>query len=426
MNNLFVSLGLMLCLGAYGCSSNPTTSALEKGESPASSELTLGAPKYEEPQVTSQPTPESFENDPDSTPHDPKISPVLYDGEDDRPPKLTQGGVTARENEFKGEVYPLWFATNRKPVLKDSTFSDYSNASDSSVHYGKVFVEIPEDYLKSLRNQTWLKRILIKSPETTITVRKPITITRSEMFMDIQKELQPLTTDERVALIYIHGFQTTFVEAAQRAAGIGYQLKIPITAFFSWPSKGKLAGYEADRNSVEVSDEQLARFLIDFTRESNANRVHILAHSMGNYALLRAMYRPVMQEALKKGLKFGQIILAAPDVDARVFARDSYVLANAATRVTIYASANDIALSASAKLAAFQRAGSMPPPTIISGLDTLDVSSVNLSFLGHSYIAGEIAVLEDISKILLHNDPPTRRTRLTPMKFGSSIYWVLQ
>jgi esterase/lipase superfamily enzyme len=158
------------------------------------------------------------------------------------------------EPETKGEVYPLWYATNRKPNDDTSESLGYSSQSDQKrVRYGKIFVEIPEDYLEELRNESWTKLFRFSSPETKLKVRPPIPLSRKGFFEDIRRELEPLSVDERVAVIYLHGFQTTFEEAAQRAAGIGYQLKIPVTAFFSWPSKGKVAGYEADVTSVNMT-----------------------------------------------------------------------------------------------------------------------------------------------------------------------------
>ena len=42
--------------------------------------------------------------------------------------------------------------------------------------------------------------------------------------------------EEPHALLYLHGYNTSFEEAAIRAAQIGFDLKVPgATAFFSWP-----------------------------------------------------------------------------------------------------------------------------------------------------------------------------------------------
>lgn len=300
----------------------------------------------------------------------------------------------------------------------------YSTQSDYRVHYGKVFVEIPDDFLQSLRSENWLKRLIFKTAETKLKVRNRVPLSLVDFIADVKDEMGKQSSDERIALIYLHGFQTSFDEAAQRAASIGYQLKIPMTAFFSWPSRGAVAGYEADKNSVDASTDQLASFLIKFARESGATRVHLIAHSMGNYALLQTMFRPIMQQAIGCGLRFGQIILAAPDVDSRVFMRDAHLFTQVADRVTLYASSRDIALISSRTLADFPRAGLLPPPMVIPDIDTLDVSSVNLTLLGHSYVADEIPVLEDMNKLIFHNNPPNKRTRIRSA--GNGTYWVLE
>ncbi len=79
---------------------------------------------------------------------------------------------------------------------------------------------------------------------------------------------------------------------------------------------------------------------------------------------------------------------------------------------------------ASKKLADYPRAGLLQPPTIVPGIDTLDVSTVDLTWLGHSYVATEIQVIEDINKLILYNDPPRRRSRVLPATDGP--YWVLR
>lgn len=340
------------------------------------------------------------------------------------PPPATAVPPTLKPVQLETDVYPLWYATNRRPVSAKDESMGYSSERDSRLHYGKAFVTIPKDYLQNLRTDSWIKKLFFKSGEATLKVRNKVPMPVAEFITDVKLEITKNSPTERFAVVYIHGFQTTFDEAAQRAASIGYQIKSPTTVFFSWPSKGKVAGYEADKNSVEASSDQLASFIIRFSRESGAQKVHLIAHSMGNYALLQTMFRPVMQKAIQSGLRFGQIILAAPDVDRDVFARDAHLYARVADRVTLYASNKDVALIASKKLSDFPRAGLLQPPTVVPGIDTLDVSTVDLTWLGHSYVATEIQVIEDINKLILHNDPPQRRSRVLPATDGP--YWVLR
>jgi esterase/lipase superfamily enzyme len=323
--------------------------------------------------------------------------------------------------EPKGEVYPLWYGTNRRPVAAEALKVEFAATRDQQIHYGKVFVEIPDDFLKALRDESWFGRFF-KSAETRIKVRPPVPFARARFFDDIRDEWKTVGKNQRIALVYLHGFRTTFTEAAQRAAAIGYQLKIPVTAFFSWPSQGQLAGYLDDRRLVEASEDQIAAFLVEFVRNSRADQVHLIAHSMGNYGLLRAMDRPVMRAAIKKGLRFGQVILAAPDVDREHFLRDADVLTRIAQRVTLYAAADDFALNQSKKLWGGERAGSLPPPTVLPRMDTIDVGAVNLTLLGHAYVGAEIAVLQDIHALLSNNMPPASRYGLHPYQ----QHWILK
>jgi esterase/lipase superfamily enzyme len=103
----------------------------------------------------------------------------------------------------------------------------------------------------------------------------------------IGSQLRKLAPDERHALIFVHGYNVSFENAALRAAQIGFDLSIKgVMAFFSWPSQGTVDGYLADGATIEVSEDMIADFMTDFVERSNATTVHIIAHSMGNRGVL--------------------------------------------------------------------------------------------------------------------------------------------
>lgn len=107
--------------------------------------------------------------------------------------------------------------------------------------------------------------------------------------------------EERDAVIFVHGYNVSFEEAALRAAQLGFDLGIAgVMAFYSWPSKGSLKGYPADEASIEASEGFIADFLTRMASQSGAARVHIIAHSMGNRGLLRAIDR-IASTAAKGG-----------------------------------------------------------------------------------------------------------------------------
>ena len=105
---------------------------------------------------------------------------------------------------------------------------------------------------------------------------------------DVQRTVaEDRQTGARQALVYLHGYNVTFENAALRAAQIGVDLKFQgILAFYSWPSRGKMTGYIHDEASSDAAEPYLEEFLSRFAEESGAERIHALAHSMGNRAFL--------------------------------------------------------------------------------------------------------------------------------------------
>lgn len=320
--------------------------------------------------------------------------------------------------------YKLWYATNRTPHVVKGEIVDYSAKWDKQhVHYGSVYVEMPDDFLQKVANRAFYAK-LFPTTEAKLRVAMPVETDASRFISQLRAELRGDTDDPQQILLYLHGFNTTFREAAQRAASIGYQLKMPTTAFFSWPSRGgSVAHYEADRDVADVSLDAIADFIIQAHADSGAKKVHLIAHSMGNYALLNALYRPKMQQAIKNGLRFGQVILAAPDVDSDRFMKDAGILAGLADRVSLYVSDGDKALMASRKLApGHGRAGLRPPIVMVDGIDTVDVSHTNLTFLGHAFVSSEVAVLADMHNLIFYNEAPGQRVNMQ----RQTGYWKLQ
>jgi len=164
----------------------------------------------------------------------------------------------------------------------------------------------------------------------------------------------------------------------------------------------------------------LQEFLARILTESGAEDVHVIAHSMGNRALIRAA-----RELERAGLpSFGHIILAAPDVDRGVFLNLASAYPNVSRRTTLYVSGKDKALGFSGWLAGFTRAGYFPPVTVLSGIDTVRVQDVDLTILGHSYYAEAREVLLDMQVLLTEDKDPANRPPLEAQPSASAPeYW---
>lgn len=231
---------------------------------------------------------------------------------------------------------------------------------------------------------------------------------------------------KKEALVFVHGFNVTFEAAARRTAQLAYDLKFdgaPI--FFSWPSQGGLLQYTVDETNVAWSAPHLKDFLLAVAEHSGASAVNLVAHSMGNRALTAAL-QTLAYEIKGQAPLFREVVLTAPDIDADVFRRDlAPAVVKMANRVTLYASSNDEALRISKQIHGYPRAGDSGPNLIVvPGVDTIDVSSVDTSLLGHSYYGSNDSVLADLFDLLVESKPARERHRLRSVAIGQLSYWV--
>ena len=334
-------------------------------------------------------------------------------------------GDMARDAD--GEVYPVWFGTNRKP---NATATGFTGQRHDRVTRGRVDVFVPEAHrFGETGSSFWQKLRRWDLRDDTLRVQRVEQRERDAFLAEIHAAMQTVreSGESPHALVFLHGFNVTFEEAAIRAAQIGVDLKVPgATAFFSWPSRGTVRAYPADEASIEASERAITDFLVDFTSNCQAEKVHLIAHSMGNRGLLRALQRIAASTQTHGQVKFGQVFLAAPDVDQGLFLDLARLYPEHAERTTLYASDGDLPVHLSAKLHDAPRAGYYTPYTVAPGIDTVAVPDFDLDLLGHSYFAQAEALLHDIYDLIRHGLPPTQRQRLIPDVHDNAQFWKLR
>jgi esterase/lipase superfamily enzyme len=187
------------------------------------------------------------------------------------------------------------------------------------------------------------------------------------------------------------------------------------------------AGYIADLQTTEWAAKDLLTFLSLVRNKSGADRVHVIAHSMGNKLLAEAVARVGDPKEAERN-KLNEIILTAPDIDVDVFKRDFVKpLVAFAERVTLYASSNDLALKESRRQAGhYQRAGESNPTILIApGVESIDASAVDTNLIGHFYYADNGSVISDI--FYLFRDGKGANDRyLKKRMLGNDRYWLLK
>jgi esterase/lipase superfamily enzyme len=122
---------------------------------------------------------------------------------------------------------------------------------------------------------------------------------------------------------------------------------------------------------------------------------------------------------------FDQIILAAADVDQDTFRNLSVAYAEIAHRTTMYVCSKDLAVEASHWLHDYPRAGLTPPVLVVDGIDTINVSNLDLIGLGHGYVAEARELLTDIHDLIRNGNPPEKRFGLHRATTESGGYWVV-
>lgn len=332
--------------------------------------------------------------------------------------------IRADAQQDAAVLYPVWFGTNRKPLPGGGGFG---TARDAKSHRGRVTVRIPRGHRFGETGSPWWKKLFrFDLRDDTLRLSELGLQSTDAFYADIARAMREAESnaDASQALVFIHGFNVSFEEAAIRAAQIGYDLKVPgATAFFSWPSRGEVAAYPADEASIEASERAIADFLVEFAERSSAGTLHVIAHSMGNRGFLRALQRIAADADARSKVKFGQIFLAAPDVDRDLFTDLAYLYGQFAQRTTLYASARDLPVHLSAKLHDAPRAGYFRPYTVTRGVDTIAVPDFDIDLLGHSYFAQAEALLHDIFDLMRNDRAPDGRQRLRGMREDDVDFW---
>lgn len=63
--------------------------------------------------------------------------------------------------------------------------------------------------------------------------------------------------------------------------------------------------------------------------------------------------------------------------------------------------------------------------TLVPGIDTIGVSNLDLTLIGHGYVAEARELLTDMHDLLRHGSPPDRRFGLRREVTEQGAYWVV-
>lgn len=330
-------------------------------------------------------------------------------------------------------VVRAYFATDRRRDLGKPPAQRFSaersndgTGGDAALAYGSCDISIPRDHRMGQLESPSLWRLEFREDPARHVVLLNAEVQDQENFFAALKT-QVRASAGKSAFVFVHGYNVTFEDAARRTGQMAYDLGFDgAPVFYSWPSQGDLAGYAVDENNIEWSTPHIAAFLADFLARSEAAHVYLIGHSMGNRGLARAVAELMAAQPML-AQKITDIILTAPDIDAAIFQHDiAPKLAGARNPVTLYASSEDLALAASKAVHGYPRAGdSGAGMLIVAGVETIDATGVDTSFMKHAYFAEKRSALSDMFYLIRNNARADQRF-LDPVDTPAGRYWTFK
>ena len=367
------------------------------------------------------------------------------------------------ESGAQARCVTLYFGTTREVLDplnkgKDGDFvpvNGFNNKFADRLYYGRAEVSLP--YLVSEEYPEGRKRGVVEyakdappaGKKQTETLVSLTTISKAgskqEFFNDLR---DAVGENENSVLLFIHGFNVDFDSAVVRTAQLAVDLTYDDTrdpndehyefgqpVLFSWPNGGGPFTYLDDQNLAEKSAAYLKEFLDELTRESDADTINIIVHSMGNRVFVKALEKFVetYSSTIDRDIDF-KIIQAAADVDKDLYDDVMNKISQSGFKAdyTVYASRQDTALKTSKIVNFFTslfqqsrgRLGDIIGDDIYvrDGVTTVDATGFATDLYGHGYFSNAGNIVADIS-CALEDAAPEERALAPRMTVSGKRYY---
>lgn len=246
-------------------------------------------------------------------------------------------------------------ATTRQPSGNPATL--FSGERNAALSLTDVAVSIPPDSKRKPGTVQWPRR-LPPNPETDFAVTRVRELPSRE---EARAWFREHTVDGNI-LLFVHGFNNTYEDSVFRLAQIVHDSGAEATPMlFTWPSRARVFDYNYDKESTNYSRTALEDALRSLANAPDVNEVTILAHSMGTWLTMESLRQMGIRDG---GIapKIKNVILASPDIDLDVFAKQFVELGERRPKFTIFVSQDDRALAVSSFISGdISRLGAIDP-----------------------------------------------------------------
>ena len=323
-------------------------------------------------------------------------------------------------------VVPVWYATDRHHVPGGPPAERYTG-DRGRLRFGRLEVSIPDRHEKGrLEKPRWFRLEFRPDPERHVVLLSVEEAESADWAGEIKAKLG--VCSRRDVLLFIHGYNTGFEDAARRAAQFAYDLEFQgIPVLYTWPSEGKTLRYTVDEDNAQWTVDHFEEVLHALMVETGAACVHAVAHSMGSRVLAEGIRRFDNSALPADSARLCEVVFAAPDINAETFRNFVRKFAPRADRVTLYASNGDRALEVSRTIHKYPRAGHSGDGIVLcERLETVDASAVDNTVLGHSYFCDNRVIVQDMFNLIMKGESAaTPRYGLKTCETPEGCYWAL-
>ncbi|WP_210363377.1 alpha/beta hydrolase [Rhizobium sp. T1470] len=187
------------------------------------------------------------------------------------------------------------------------------------------------------------------------------------------------------ALVFVHGFNNKYEDSVFRLAQIVHDSGMQATPLlFTWPSRAQL------------------------TADADVKDITILAHSMGTWLTMEALRQMGIRDGHVNS-KIHNVILASPDIDIQVFAKQFAEMGTPTPKFTIFVSQDDKALAVSSFITGrVSRLGAIDPTVEpyrskleAAGITAIDLTKVKGEGLNHGKFAESPEIVQLIGQRII-------------------------
>ncbi|MDM9624240.1 alpha/beta hydrolase [Rhizobium sp. S96] len=229
-------------------------------------------------------------------------------------------------------------ATTREPSGDPATL--FNGERSPKPYLTEVSVSIPPK--REPGTVQWPKR-LPPNPATDFAVTQVTPVaTLAEGRLWLRQHIQ-----DGHALVFVHGFNNKYEDSVFRLAQIANDSGMKATpVLFTWPSRAQLTAYEYDKESTNYSRTALEQALRTLAEDPAVKDITVLAHSMGTWLAMESLRQMGIRDGHVNS-KIRDVILASPDIDIQVFAKQYAEMGTPRPKFTIFVSQDDKALAVS-------------------------------------------------------------------------------